>query len=409
MVEIVDEDTEDTSDDSPASSARFESSELPLTWQGYSSSDLHDIWRRAREFRDLGGSEDAERMLNLVVLGMRQVLGKTNEDTVKATYQLADLYDTSDRSAKATDVMSKMIDDHVVTLGFENRKTQQVVLDVAEHLNGVGRSTDALGLLSLSRERLQTSMSAHHTHRADSRDGGVYYHQPDLANVLQSIDSNPTRASIDAGLVTTRTSVASRDEAAEGLLWAMISICKDRPDLRIQLLKAEAELLKLLKNLDRASEYPTATDLALDSLDRAWQDFNWDGNEIDDFDFMTAALQLVANALKCGCLLRAKQTFHKIAQKASGLFDSTDDRTVGILINIGIVHQTHLTWDDAAEWFEQALNYSSDWGRKDGIVRSLHNALDRRHFSWVSDEGRAYKTIFGATGVVITPGRLNLG
>lgn len=70
-----------------------------------------------------------------------------------------------------------------------------------------------------------------------------------------------------------------------------------------------------------------------------------------------------------------------------------------------------MTWDDAEEWFEEAFAaalVNKAWGPKDGIVRSLQNAMDHHHFSYVSDEGRPFKTIFGVSGVTTRPGRLHL-
>ena len=70
-----------------------------------------------------------------------------------------------------------------------------------------------------------------------------------------------------------------------------------------------------------------------------------------------------------------------------------------------------MTWDDAEEWFQEAFSAAlanTAWDPKDGIVRSLQNAMDRHHFSCVSDEGRPFKTVFGVSGIVITPGRLHL-
>lgn len=70
-----------------------------------------------------------------------------------------------------------------------------------------------------------------------------------------------------------------------------------------------------------------------------------------------------------------------------------------------------MTWGDAEEWFEEAFAAAlanEEWGPKDGIVRSLQNAMDHHHFSYVPNEGRPFKTIFGVSGIKIMPGRLHL-
>ena len=103
--------------------------------------------------------------------------------------------------------------------------------------------------------------------------------------------------------------------------------------------------------------------------------------------------------------------FRDASDKAAVIFGSDDERTVWVLITIGLVYQTHMTWDDAEEWFEGAFSAAlanKAWGPKDGIVRALQNAMDHRHFSYVSDKGRPFKTVFGVSGITIRPGRLHL-
>lgn len=43
---------------------------------------------------------------------------------------------------------------------------------------------------------------------------------------------------------------------------------------------------------------------------------------------MEAALQLIANSLKCGYQLQAKRGFREASEKASAVFGSADERTV---------------------------------------------------------------------------------
>ncbi|PMD25575.1 hypothetical protein NA56DRAFT_565482, partial [Hyaloscypha hepaticicola] len=196
-----------------------------------------------------------------------------------------------------------------------------------------------------------------------------------------------------------------------GLLLAMITQCEEHPNLVVQHLKARAELLKLYDKLGTASHHKDAFENALRALKRAWEAYNWEEEKIESLDFMEAALQLVANMLKCGYRTQARRMFLEASEKASTVFGPDDERTVWVLITIGLVYQTHMTWSDAEDWFEEAFAAAmrnKDWGPKDGIVRSLQNALDHHHFSYVSDEGRPFKTIFGVSGIKITPGRLHL-
>jgi hypothetical protein len=74
------------------------------------------------------------------------------------------------------------------------------------------------------------------------------------------------------------------------------------------------------------------------------------------------------------------------SEKASAIFESDDERTVWVLITTGLVYQTHMTWDDAEDWVEEAFAAAlrnKICGPKDGIVMSLQNAMDHHHFSLI--------------------------
>jgi tetratricopeptide (TPR) repeat protein len=94
------------------------------------------MWRTAISDRNAGRANEAEDMLHQVFLGMAHVLGKTNEDTVKAAYNLADLYADSGRMDEATAMIEKVIEYHRTTYGYEDLRTQQNVLHAVELLNG---------------------------------------------------------------------------------------------------------------------------------------------------------------------------------------------------------------------------------------------------------------------------------
>ena len=378
------------------------------------------MWRAAVNHRNAGRSNEAEEMLHQVFLGMGHVLGKTNEDTVKVAYNLADLHADSGRMVEAIAMIEKVIEYHRTTYGHADSRTQKNVLHAVELLNGWNRQADALGLLSLSKELLESSSDAPNAWGAKShtRNKGKAVEMPiekgsqfGISEAMHSVFEDLSPASVDYGLGVVRAHVAAKDRAAEGLLLAIISQCQDNSELGIQYLKAQAELLKLYDNFGEANEHGAVFEGALASLDKAWEAYSWDEDSIESFDFMEAALQLVANSLKVGYWLQAKHMFRKASARASAVFGSDDERTVWVLISIGLVYQTFMTWDDASEWFEEAFAAAlanRHWDRKDGIVRSLQNAMDNNHFSYVSDEGRPFKTIFGVSGITIRPGRLHL-
>ena len=127
------------------------------------------MWRTAVNHRDADRSNEAEHMLYEVFLGMSHVLGKTNKDTVKVAYNLVDLYAGSGRMEEANAMIEQVMDYHLTTYGCEDPRTQQSVLHAIELLNGWNQGEDALGLLSLSEELLQSSSNAPNTRKAESR------------------------------------------------------------------------------------------------------------------------------------------------------------------------------------------------------------------------------------------------
>lgn len=416
---IVRDAPEDDSDDA-TDVGSLDDGRLALRWRGHSRTDLHEMWRMALKSRDTGKLDEAETMLSQAAIGLCNVIGKTNSDTVKVAYNLADLYANTGRMEKAMDLLEKVMQNHIEIYGRGDERTQQNVLQAVELLNGWNREADALGLLSLSRELLDSSPSAHNTSKAGkspSRKGKATQKsirkssQLDVSEVTQSVLRDLTTASIDYGLGVARTYVAVKNRAAENLLLAIISQCDRSPALRVQHLKGLAELLGLYGKLGEATEHRAEFQDALGSLERAWEAYEWKEDSIESFDFMEASLQLVANVLKYGYRTEARFLFNVASEKASEIFGYEDERSVWVNISIGIVYQTHISWDDAEEWFERAFSAAlanKQWGPKDGIVRSLQNALDHRHFSYLSDEGRPFKTVFGVSGITIRPGRLHL-
>ena len=124
---------------------------------------------------------------------------------------------------------------------------------------------------------------------------------------------------------------------------------------------------------------------------------------------MEALLELVASVLKAGFDHKAARVFHRIEQKADNDFGWDDERTIWAKISIGLIYQKHKDWEHAKPWFDYA--YAASFavnGEEDGITRSLQTAMDKRHFSYVSDEGRPFKTIFGVSGLGLRPNRLHL-
>ncbi|KAL8777117.1 MAG: hypothetical protein Q9213_007998 [Squamulea squamosa] len=289
---------EDTSDDATDVDA-LPGESLALRWRGYSRTDLQEMWRAALQSRDTGKHDEAENLLSQALTGLRHVLGKTNGDTVKATYDLAELNAQSGRIGKADDLVERVIQDHVETYGCRDVRTQQTVLHAVELLNGCNREADALGLLSLSKELSESSSGARKTAKARGRaskkgkskqKSTTYGSQPDLSRVTQYVLEDLSPMSVDYGLSVARTHIAAKNRATEELLLAMISQCKEVPALSMQHIKALAELLNLYRKLGQAVDHEGEFRNALNHLQSAWETYDWKEDLFESFDLMEAAL-----------------------------------------------------------------------------------------------------------------------
>jgi tetratricopeptide (TPR) repeat protein len=394
--------------------------DLPLQWNGHSRADLLAMWDAARGYSQQGKSKAAENMFAQVLEGLGHLQGTTNEGTSKVAYDFADFYAQTGRMADADRILERLTQCHIDTRGYADRKTQQHVLHTVEILNGWGRPEDALGLLSRSEELLKSIQCGGRRAKLCRDIGGDktsatqtdHIRQTVLSYLADSVADDPTPAKIDYGLSVTRPHVLAKDEAAEPILLGMIRHCQDHPEqLAVQHLRARGDLLMLYEKLNVVDAHRNAFLEAQDAFNSVWDTFEWDEDRFQCIELMEASLQLAANMIKGGYKSLAALLFHQISEKATSLFGSDDERSVWILITIGTAYQAHTTWDDAEEWFEQAFAAalaSDRWDRKDGIVKSLQHAIDNHHFTYLSDEGRPFKTIFGVSGITIRPGRLHL-
>ena len=236
--------------------------------------------------------------------------------------------------------------------------------------------------------------------------------EPDISGITAPFIEKMSPDRVDDGLALANTHAATtQDESTETLLLAIISQCQDRPGLIIQHLKAFTALLQRYTKLKQTEEHRGAFENALMALKSTWSTYEWQEESFESFEFIEATLQLTADIFNHGFRGMCKQQFRDAVEKAEDVFGSDDERTLWVLISIGLVYQNKLTWDQAEEWFEAALAAAlrnKDWGPKDGIVRSLENAMDCEHFSTVTNEGRPYKTTFGASGLRLMPNRIHL-
>ncbi|KAI0902167.1 hypothetical protein F4806DRAFT_28518 [Annulohypoxylon nitens] len=395
-------------------------SELKLRWQGHSRSNLLAMRDTARQLIGQGKQDEAESLLLEVREGLGCVLGVISDDTVKVGYMLADIYAETDRMEDADYIIEDMTQKHIKVLGYEDRKTQQHVLYCVELLNTWHRAADALAFLNRSYE-LRQALSLSHIEpgpqrRPRARDKGkskaksVEAANKTLPEIARAIVDNSDPAGIDYALGVARSYIMAGDKAAEALLIQISRHCEeDYLKFPIQVLVARSALLQLYKRLDIVNNNVATFENSKNVFDSVENSYNWDRNKYQCIDVMEAAMQLAADTLKGGFSDIARNIFQKVNDRAMILFGFADERTVWIQITIGLAYQTYAGWIVAKEWFNKAFAGAlSKWDFEDGIVRSLQNAFDKGHFSYLSDEGRPFKTIFGVSGITIRPGRLHL-
>jgi tetratricopeptide (TPR) repeat protein len=205
-----------------------------------------------------------------------------------------------------------------------------------------------------------------------------------------------------------RAHVQARDEAVEVLLQAIIHH-GEAEGLTLESLEARSELLRLYQHLGKVNENIPAFSLAWAAVDNSWSEYKLDKESTKSLEMIEIYMKLACAFLKGNFEHESKTLFRRVEEKATNLYTDIDDRTIWILISIGLVYQNDRGWDTAKPWFQQALAFSYNvYDSKDGIAVSLEAALRKCHFSYVSDEGRPFKTIFGVNGIVIRPGRLHI-
>lgn len=399
---------------------------LRLVWEGRTGPEYIALWKTALKYRDEGQVDEAESHLTQAWTGLCHISGATHEDTIRVAYSLASLYADTGEMDKAVILVERIIQDHVSILGPESRVTQQRIILAAEVLNGWNLHTEALGLLSRSEELLHTrdSRQGRRPRKTDKARRGkgtlkerleapVSQTQDEISLLLAEGFDDAAPEKINHGLTVARRQALARNENAGLLLEAIITHCEKTPEENLrQNIVARGELLALYEKLNIAAQHGPAFQRAIEVLRRIWNYVDWDEDGEDSFErfeIMEASLQLIANVLKCRYRAEARQLFEEAVELATKAFGWSDERTIWINITIGIVYQTHMKWENARDWFEQAFSAAIDeLGPKDGVSRSLQAALDRQHFSYMSDEGRPYKTVFGVSGIKIMPGRLHL-
>ncbi|CAH0049043.1 unnamed protein product [Clonostachys solani] len=390
-----------------------------LTWNGHTRSQVLHLLDDARGFSMEGEAEAAEQTYIRALEGTRHLIGVIHKESNKVAYELANFYAQAGSHKEADAILDEVTRLHFKKLGPEHKRTQQHVIDCVELLNTWNRQDDALGLMAHSKEILESRQAGPRRRRnrrnKNNSKGKTLAIMPAASNGSVDLPGRiPASASgedIQHLLEVAHSHVDSHDEHVETLLLGLIDHCeKDLPKLFREYLQAHGELLGLYGKLRTAELHKAAFETARIVLSRVWVEYVWDEKKYESFEIIEAYLQVVTNMVKCGYKGMARRLFHEAAEKAEVLYDPTDERCIWISITIGLVYQTYHGWDEAEEWFDRAYAgaLGSKWGEDDGIVRSLETARGKKHFSYLTDEGRPFKTVFGVSGLTIRPKRLHL-
>ncbi|KAI1077366.1 hypothetical protein F5B20DRAFT_273301 [Whalleya microplaca] len=396
---------------------------LPLSWEGFTRTELLSMWNLAQSQKQNGNTNLARVLLLQVLEGYRYLLGSTHEDVTKAAYALANLHAEENNMREADKILEGISRDHIKKLGYKHKRTQQHVLHSVELLNSWNRQADAFGFLAHSEELLQrisnqSEVRKYHPGtraRANTDKGKAPERQTrptkmTVSHVTELMAENRSPTNLEFGLGFAQSHISARDGAVEGLLLKIIEQCQiSSGGLEIQHLNARAKLLSLYEKLDSVDEHSILFGESEVAFKLIWLTYNWDHDKFQSIEVIEAGMQLAVSILKEGYQTEAREMFIQAQEKSVLLFGAGDERAIWVLISIGLVYQKYVSWVAAEHWFQHA--FASALGslpEDDGIVQSLQRALEKEHFSYLSDEDRPFKSVFGVTGITIRPGRLHL-
>ncbi|KAF2689841.1 hypothetical protein K458DRAFT_356181 [Lentithecium fluviatile CBS 122367] len=385
---------------------------FPLTWEGKNRADLVQALQAARDSRRRQEFERAETEFLEALEGHRHLLTPTHEETVKIAFEMANCFAEQDRMKDANTTLERVSEDFIERFGAGHKKTVQYGLDVADLLKSWGRQEDALAFLAHARDAFERAHDDSEYERKAARNKSRRRRPTSPATRLKTIrddmSADPSSSRIDRGIGTARTFVATGEAGVEDLLKCIESVCaRDRQAFAIQSLQARAERLKLYNKQNMVFQHIADYTSTKDLWNQTWSQFVWDKDKSRTLDFLEASLELASACLRGGC--DSDWMFGRAQRQAEETFGFNDERTIWTLISIGLVHQSALGWFAATRWFEAAYSAAlSAYQSDDGLVKSLEIAMEKKFFSYVSDEGKPYKAIFGVNGLTFRPRRLHL-
>jgi tetratricopeptide (TPR) repeat protein len=391
---------------------------LPLSWNGNTRENLSQLHDMARESFYRGDFDNAETGYMNALEGHRYLLAPTHEDTVKVAYELANFYAEQRRMTDADNVIEELSQEFVERWGIKHRRTTQHVIKVVELLNSWNRETDALAFLARAhdvagraeRDFEDTGRAQNNTRRIRKPKSRIPTHREQLESIREDIVAHPNVSMVDYGINIARRYAATDEPAVEAFLKVTEDICNQNgPDLAVQGLRARAERLTWYQKRNTITQNENAFTSTKAFFQTLWNGWPWDREKIRSLDMLEASMEVASALLKASFSADATTIFRDVERKAAHVFGPDDERTIWTLITIGIVHQNARNWREAKPWFEQALAAALQaYDDDDGITKSLETAMEKEHFSYISEEGRPFKTIFGVSGITIRPNRLHL-
>jgi tetratricopeptide (TPR) repeat protein len=306
---------------------------------------------------------------------------------------------------------------HVDELGVDDRRTWQHVTRVVELLNGWNKSTEALAFLTRAKDFVLARRTRENTsqRKGITRAEGLTVERSttpwvSLLDGTRNSTDDPKISQMDIGPEMVRAQTSSNNQATQAFLMDIVKQCgQDNEKYAKQRLKAWTELIELSAEMDGEWDSLGSVFDADDTFHATLDEYPWDKEKFKSYETMEALLELAAAFLRVGRDDQAYRQFRKATTKAEQVYGSDDERTIWILISVGLVYQTTKGWPHAEVWFEQALAAAlTKYGDEDGITQSLEAAKENRHFTCLNDEGRHYKSVFGVTGIIVRPGRLHI-
>lgn len=368
-------------------------------WGGLTKDDVEEIHHQGHLLEDRADWDRAEEKFREALAGCQFLLSPTHRYTRHLVYHLASFYFEHDRVADADVLLDWMTERIALHAGITDEIFVQHLLKISELLRKWSRIDEAKSfgkriydVLTIPEQGIyQTAILAsiprinNHTH-PPIRDIQTQASQDFVLSVrYDAADVDPQiEILLESQLSLAWTYVEDNDGGVEQCLQALIEQCDKRSPkgFSAQLLKARSALAALYHRLGRSEEL----DETLSGTEAAFARISGtDYKEREDI------LEIATEASKVHFMLGKEDfTSRLLNELVSGAADAlgpTNDKIIGVLIDIGIWFQDQSRWDYARPRFEQALAATlSQRVPQCVLVQRLEKALDERYYELLPDQ-----------------------